>query len=141
MTHIACNEKTRDKSGSYRILNVAFYSLAVVAMVAQWVARSTVGRLKWLDDGNMVVVLALDTVLFAVCYKMSFTGLGRDMWNVPFSGITSTLLVRTLIKQSYIQLTTLTVFLDQRNRLLYDSWIHQAFLPPLLPSNLPREKV
>ncbi|KAJ4316701.1 hypothetical protein N0V94_005314 [Neodidymelliopsis sp. IMI 364377] len=61
-------------------------------MVAQWVARSTVGRLKWLDDGNMVVVLALDTVLFAVCYKMSFTGLGRDMWNVSFSGITSTLL-------------------------------------------------
>lgn len=99
----ACTDKpVRDKSTSYRKINVAFYILAVVAMTTQWVVRFTVGRLQWLDDGNMVMVLALDTVLFAVCYKMSFTGLGLDMWNVPFEGITTTLLVRNSVSACYI---------------------------------------
>lgn len=89
-----CSDKpVRDKSGSYRNLIVAFYILALVAMVSQFVVRAAVRRLQWLDDGNMVMVLVMDTVLFAVCYKMSFTGLGLDMWNVSFSGITTTLLV------------------------------------------------
>ncbi len=97
----ACTDKPiRDKSTSYRRINVAFYSLAILAMVAQWVVRFTVGRLQWLDDGNMVMVLALDTVLFAVCYIMSFTGLGLDMWNVPFKDITTTLLVWLSISSS-----------------------------------------
>jgi hypothetical protein len=63
-------------------------------MTGQWVVRFTVGRLQWLDDGNALMVLAVDTLLFAVCYKMSWTGLGLDMWNVPFEQITTTLLVR-----------------------------------------------
>lgn len=98
LTFKACSDKpVRDKSKSYRTINVAFYTLASIAMAVQWVVRATAGRLRWLDDGNMVMVLALDTVLFAVCYKMSFTGLGFDMWNVPFSDITTTLLVRSVI--------------------------------------------
>lgn len=95
ITFKACTDKpVRDKSVSYRRINLAFYILAVVAMVTQWVVKFSVGRLQWLDDGNMVAVLAVDTVLFAVCYKMSFTGLGLDMWNVAFPDITTTLLVR-----------------------------------------------
>ncbi|XPS79833.1 hypothetical protein M3J09_011804 [Ascochyta lentis] len=95
ITFKVCSDKPiPDKSKSYRLIILAFYTLAVIAMAAQWIVRFTVGRLQWLDDGNMVMVLALDTVLFATCYKMSFTGLGLDMWNVPFSGITTTLLVR-----------------------------------------------
>lgn len=95
VTFRACNNAPiRNKSTSYRYINVVFYSLAVVAMSAQWLVRYSVGRLHWLDDGNMIMVLALDTILFAVCYKMSFTGLGVDMWNVTFSNITTTLLVR-----------------------------------------------
>jgi hypothetical protein len=93
VTSIACEEPVRDKSKHYRVLNTTFFLLAVVAMAAQWAARSTVGRLQWLDDGNMVVVLIMDTTLFATCFRMSFTGLGQDMWKVPFSGVTSTLLV------------------------------------------------
>lgn len=94
ITFKACTDKpVRDKSTSYRRIIVAFYVLALAAMLAQWVVRFTVGRLQWLDDGNMVMVLAVDAVLFAVCYRMSFTGLGLDMWNVPFANITTTLLV------------------------------------------------
>jgi hypothetical protein len=47
----------RDKSRGYWVSNITFYTLAVFAMAAQWAARGTVGRLHWLDDGNMVVVL------------------------------------------------------------------------------------
>ena len=94
-TFKACTVKpVRDKPTSYRHINVVFHSLAVLAISAQWSVRYAVGCLHWLDDGNMVMVLALDTILFAVCYKMSFTGLGVDMWNVSFSDITTTLLVR-----------------------------------------------
>ena len=78
----------------YRHVILAFYILSVVALAAQWVVRFTVGRLELLDDANTFMVLAADTVLFAVCYKMSWTGLGRDMWNVgSFDQITTTLLV------------------------------------------------
>lgn len=91
---VACTDGTvRDKSISYRTTNVAFYTLAVVAIAAQFIVRFSVGRLQWLDDGNMFMVLAMNTLLFGVCYKMSFTGLGLDMWNVEFPDITTTLLV------------------------------------------------
>jgi hypothetical protein len=94
ITFKACTDKpVRDKSESYRHVNLAFYILAVVALAAQWAVRFTVGRLQLLDDVNTFMILAMDTVLFAVCYKMSWTGLGRDMWNVPFDQITTTLLV------------------------------------------------
>ena len=55
-------------------------------MAAQWIARGTVARLKWIDDGNMAMVLVsyidftqeawtelvqiLNAVLFATCFKM-----------------------------------------------------------------------
>ncbi|KAL6703556.1 hypothetical protein ACN47E_009581 [Coniothyrium glycines] len=88
----ACNEDIPDKSVSYRNLILAFYILALVALAAQWVARISVGRLSWLDDGNMVLVLLVNTLLFGVCYRMSWTGLGRHIWNVPAPKITETLL-------------------------------------------------
>lgn len=98
ITFTACSDKPiRNKSHSYRHIIVAFYVLAVAAMAAQFIVRFTVGRLQWLDDSNMIMVLALDTVLFAVCYKMSFTGLGLDRWHVPFSSITTTLLVSWVV--------------------------------------------
>jgi hypothetical protein len=98
ITFKACTDKPiRDKSIKYRNINVAFYTLAVIAMLAQWLVRFTAGRLQLLDDGNMVMVLALNTILFAVCYKMSLTGLGLDMWNIPFEDITTTLLVRCVM--------------------------------------------
>ncbi|KAF1924862.1 uncharacterized protein M421DRAFT_424493 [Didymella exigua CBS 183.55] len=93
LTFRACTNKTaRDRSTSYRHINVAFYILAILAMGTQWLVRFSVGRLHWLDDGSLVMVLAVDTLLFVVCYKMSWTGLGRDIWNVPFEQITITLL-------------------------------------------------
>lgn len=95
ITTKACyNGPVRDKSKLYRTVNVAFYTISLTAIVAQFAVRFSVGRLQWLDDGNMVMVLAMNTLLFGVCYKMSFIGLGLDMWNVPFPNITTTLLVR-----------------------------------------------
>lgn len=76
---------------------MAFFTLAVIAIAAQFIVRFSVGRLQWLDDGNMFMVLAMDTLLFGVCYKMSFTGLGLDMWNVQYSDITTTLLVQSVL--------------------------------------------
>jgi hypothetical protein len=51
----------RDKSRSYYLSNIIFYTMALFAMASQWAARASVGRLHWLDDGNMVVVLVCTT--------------------------------------------------------------------------------
>jgi hypothetical protein len=57
ITTIACDQPVRDKSKSYRLINVIFFSMALVALAARWTAHITVGRFQWLDEANMIVVL------------------------------------------------------------------------------------
>ncbi|KAK3201487.1 hypothetical protein GRF29_185g1119024 [Pseudopithomyces chartarum] len=40
----------------------------------------------------MAAGYVLNAILFACCMRMSYTGLGKDMWNVPEGNITTTLL-------------------------------------------------
>lgn len=127
----------RDKSRNYGNLILAFYILALVAMAAQWAARSTVGRLQFLDDGNMIVVLLVNTLLFAVCYRMSWTGLGRDMWNIEPHKITETLLVSIFTDSLLSRTNPVSAFLAQRNRLFHDSRLHQDSILALLLADLP----
>ncbi|KAG9188993.1 hypothetical protein G6011_05861 [Alternaria panax] len=81
----------RSKTRMYKTVNVVFFVLATVAISGRYAAHIIVGRMQWLNDGNMGVVLVLNSVLFATTYKMAFDGLGQDMWKVPFEQITTML--------------------------------------------------
>ncbi|KAF2689677.1 hypothetical protein K458DRAFT_130917 [Lentithecium fluviatile CBS 122367] len=104
ITAVACNEPVRDKSKGYRLINLVFFVLVVIAVACRWMAYGSVGRINWLDEANMIIVLALDIVLFAICHKMSYTGLGEDMWKVPFDRITNTLLWFWITEITYFAL-------------------------------------
>ncbi|KAL5371017.1 hypothetical protein DPSP01_014542 [Paraphaeosphaeria sporulosa] len=90
-TTVACNEPIRNKWKSYRIIHVVFFALAASAIAIRWTAHLTIGRLHWIDEANMAVVLASNIAMFVICLRMTYTGLGQDLWKVPFSDITYTL--------------------------------------------------
>ena len=125
VTRKACTDgPARDKSKSYREVNLSLYIISVIAVFAQYTVRYAVGRLHWLDDGNMAMVLAMNTLLFGVCYKMSWTGLGLDMWNVAPTDITTTLLVSSELLVRNRSLKSPAVLLDKRDRVLQHPWLH-----------------
>ena len=103
-TTVACNEPIRNKWKTYRLIHVVFFVLAVSAIGIRWTAHATIGRVHWIDEANMAVVLALNIAMFAVCLKMSYTGLGQDMWKVPFSDITFTLYFFWISESTYFAL-------------------------------------
>jgi hypothetical protein len=54
---ITCNDPIRNKATTYRIVNIVFYTLAVLSIFLRWTAHSTVGRMNWLDETNMFIIL------------------------------------------------------------------------------------
>jgi hypothetical protein len=76
----------------YRIFNTVFFTLSVVAILGRFYSHIALGRLQSLDDGNMALMLALNILMFTLTTKMSFSGLGQDMWKVSFKNIRLTLL-------------------------------------------------
>ncbi|ORY01680.1 hypothetical protein BCR34DRAFT_91515 [Clohesyomyces aquaticus] len=100
-TSTACGAPIRDRSGSYGRVNLAFFLLSVLAIGGRFATNLTSRGLQPLDDTNMAVILLINIVLFAVTFKMSFTGLGQDMWKVPFDQITTTLLYFWISEVAY----------------------------------------
>ncbi|KAF2646010.1 hypothetical protein P280DRAFT_386971, partial [Massarina eburnea CBS 473.64] len=88
----ACNEPVRNRALLYRTVNLVLFVLAMTAMAIRFTTYWSAGRRNWLDDVNMGIVLVLDSVLVALCVKMSYLGLGQDMWKVPAEIISPTLL-------------------------------------------------
>ncbi|KAK7178971.1 CFEM domain-containing protein [Paraphaeosphaeria sporulosa] len=88
----ACNEPLRDKGTSYRTICIVFFTLASIAVVGRFATHFTVGRTNLLDNANIGLGYLLNVVLFACCMKMSYLGLGRDMWTLEDDTITTTLL-------------------------------------------------
>ncbi|KAH8719142.1 hypothetical protein GQ44DRAFT_624042, partial [Phaeosphaeriaceae sp. PMI808] len=94
VTAVACEEPVRDKSRLYHNVNVTFFTLSIVAIIGQFAAHIAAGRRQPLNDGNMVVIMVCVPVqprAQSLIY-IAFTGLGQDMWKVPFESITTTLL-------------------------------------------------
>ncbi|KAH7072594.1 hypothetical protein FB567DRAFT_538441 [Paraphoma chrysanthemicola] len=105
-TSVACDEPIRNKWKSYRIIHVVFFSLALTAIAIRWTTHAAFGHIQWIHECNMVVVLALNIGLFVVCYKMTFTGLGQDLWKVSFPDITYTLYLFWISECTYFALIT-----------------------------------
>ncbi|KAH8692471.1 hypothetical protein GQ44DRAFT_765335 [Phaeosphaeriaceae sp. PMI808] len=120
-TSVACDEPVRNRWKSYRTIHVVFFTLALTAIAIRWITHSTLGHIHWIQEANMLVVLvsnfilmedlshtlqALNIGLFVVCYKMTFTGLGQDLWKVPFLDITYTLYLFWISECTYFALTT-----------------------------------
>lgn len=57
VTSITCNMPVRSKTRVYKIVDIVFFGLATVAIFGRFAAHITVGRMQWLNDGNMGLVL------------------------------------------------------------------------------------
>jgi hypothetical protein len=93
ITSIVCEEPVEDKSESYRRTVAIFYALAVLAVVAHLAGRFAAGQLTWVYDGHMLVIACLGTALDVLQWKVSETGLGKHIWQVPDDDVTATLRV------------------------------------------------
>lgn len=63
-------------------------------MAVYWTMRLKAGQSQWISDANMALVLLLNTILFVLCYKLSFAGIGLDTWRVQPEQLTEILHVR-----------------------------------------------
>ncbi|EUC40598.1 hypothetical protein COCMIDRAFT_108368, partial [Bipolaris oryzae ATCC 44560] len=125
-TSVACDEPVRNRGKSFRTIHVAFFALALTAIAIRWTVYAAYDRIHWIQEANMVVVLALNIVFFVICYRMTFTGLGQDLWKVSFSDITYTLRLFWISGCTYFALITfvklqfllfyLQIFPDKRFR-------------------------
>ncbi|KAF2740593.1 hypothetical protein EJ04DRAFT_481726 [Polyplosphaeria fusca] len=102
ITDVTCGRNIRDKSGSYRNIILAFFILAVVAFAGRYAAQAAVGRFHLLDDVNMAIGFVANAVLVGVCIKMSYLGLGHDIWKVPFKQVTETIMFFWISEFSYM---------------------------------------
>jgi hypothetical protein len=57
VTTTTCNMPVRSKTRTYKIVNIVFFGLATAAIFGRFAAHVIVGRMQWLSDGNMGVVL------------------------------------------------------------------------------------
>ncbi|KAJ5024621.1 hypothetical protein PSV08DRAFT_366283 [Bipolaris maydis] len=90
-TMVMCEAPVRDRSELYRLVNTVLFALSTAAILGRFYSHFALGRLQLLDDGNMALILVLNIVMFTLTTMMSFTGLGQDMWKVPFKDIRLTL--------------------------------------------------
>ncbi|XP_014554529.1 hypothetical protein COCVIDRAFT_104854 [Bipolaris victoriae FI3] len=92
VTTVMCDVPVRDRSGQYRIVNTVLFTLSTVAILGRFYSHYALGRLQLLDDGNMALILVINTLMFTLTTIMSLSGLGQDMWKVSFKDIRLTLL-------------------------------------------------
>ena len=72
-TTVACNEPIRNKWKTYRLINVVFFVLAVSAIAIRWTTVATIGRVHWLDEANMAIVLVSNVLSVEECIS-PYTG-------------------------------------------------------------------
>ena len=75
-TSITCNEPILDKSMKFRMVNIVLFVLAVLSVILRWSAYAAVGRMHWLDEANMAIVL-VGTRDFACDYFSPSLDVGR----------------------------------------------------------------
>ncbi|KAJ5056824.1 CFEM domain-containing protein, partial [Bipolaris maydis] len=90
-TMVMCEAPVRDRSELYRLVNTVLFALSTAAILGRFYSHFALGRLQLLDDGNMALILVCFVVKCLWRLTSSFTGLGQDMWKVPFKDIRLTL--------------------------------------------------
>ncbi|KAJ5769095.1 hypothetical protein N7520_003654 [Penicillium odoratum] len=109
VTETACGAPIRDRT------NVVFYTgivggvIAFVVFVLRMIARLRCcgGMFGW-DDWTMMLTMCLVLPLSALSGVLANTGLGRDMWTLPFENITRILYIYFWDELIYLSVLPMT---------------------------------
>ncbi|KAH7091693.1 hypothetical protein FB567DRAFT_465162 [Paraphoma chrysanthemicola] len=106
-TASTCGDPVRNKSHYARVFNIVFIVVTMCIVVARYAAQAAYGRFHLPSDVNMVFIVALNIALTWVCDHMYRTGLGRDIWTLPFHDITELIKSYWICELLYFTLTWL----------------------------------
>ncbi|KAJ5272141.1 hypothetical protein N7524_005410 [Penicillium chrysogenum] len=128
VTSTACGAPIRDHTKIVSHAGVAGGIVALVAFILRMLARlSCCGGIFGADDWTMMLTVALLIPLSALSVVLADSGLGKDMWTLPFDNITHILYVYFWDELLYLSILPLTkisicffylrIFPDQRFRI------------------------
>ncbi|CAP98066.1 hypothetical protein EN45_097860 [Penicillium chrysogenum] len=128
VTSTACGAPIRDHTKIVSHAGVAGGIVALVAFILRMLARlSCCGGISGADDWTMMLTVALLIPLSALSVVLADSGLGKDMWTLPFDNITHILYVYFWDELLYLSILPLTkisicffylrIFPDQRFRI------------------------
>ncbi|KAJ5545097.1 hypothetical protein N7535_006516 [Penicillium sp. DV-2018c] len=128
VTSTACGAPIRDRTKVVSYAGVAGGIIALVAFILRMVARLNVfGGVFGMDDWTMLLTMILLIPLSALSVVLADTGLGKDMWTLPFDNITHILYIYFWDELLYLSVLPMTkisiccfylrIFPDKRFRL------------------------
>ncbi|KAJ5743631.1 hypothetical protein N7533_008501, partial [Penicillium manginii] len=109
VTTMACDAPIRDRTKVVSYAGVAGGIIALVAFILRMIARLRCcgGTFGW-DDWTMALTMALVIPLSALSAVLADTGLGRDMWTLPFENITHILYLYFWDELIYLSILPMT---------------------------------
>lgn len=108
-TATACSWPDRDRSATVRDVSIPLAVIATLFVAARVVARLPALDGKFgLDDWFIVAAWVVSLGFTILLNMLSHSGLGRDVWTLPFDDITETLKIFTALEKVYIPAVWLT---------------------------------
>ncbi|KAJ5415564.1 hypothetical protein N7465_004259 [Penicillium sp. CMV-2018d] len=109
VTTSACGVPIRDHTKIVSYAGVGGGIVALIAFILRMLARlSCCGGIFGADDWTMVLTMALLIPLSALSVVLANSGLGKDMWTLPFDNITHILYVYFWDELLYLSILPLT---------------------------------
>ncbi len=117
ITTVACGAPIRNRSPLMYSTLIGFIVPTALAVFARYAARIAYGKMTWLEDGCMMIIVMLDIGFYTaglmsgeftnplLRYILIITvrhGLGKDIWKVPFNDITKTILFDWIAEILYL---------------------------------------
>ncbi|KAL4990563.1 hypothetical protein BDW68DRAFT_174800 [Aspergillus falconensis] len=90
MTYTLCGWPTSDDTHVFPVTNIIGIVVAILAVALRLTSRTMDKRLGW-DDLLIFIALLFAASISGIGLKLKDTGLGKDIWTVPFDDIRQTL--------------------------------------------------
>ncbi|CAG8091105.1 unnamed protein product [Penicillium salamii] len=109
VTTSLCGAPVRDRTKVVSAAGLAGGIIALIAFILRMVARlRCCGGVFGMDDLTMMVTMCLLIPLSALSVVLADTGLGKDMWTLPFDNITHILYIYFWDELIYLSILPLT---------------------------------
>ncbi|KAJ5138872.1 uncharacterized protein N7515_003720 [Penicillium bovifimosum] len=109
VTSTACGAPIRNRTKLVSYSGVIGGVLALIAFILRMIARLNVfGGVFGMDDWTMLLTMILLIPLSALSVVLADTGLGRDMWTIPFENITHVLYIYFWDELLYLSILPMT---------------------------------
>ncbi|CAG8052529.1 unnamed protein product [Penicillium olsonii] len=109
VTTSLCEAPIRDRTKVVSVAGLAGGIIALVAFILRMVARlRCCGGVFGMDDLTMMLTMCLLIPLSALSVLLADTGLGKDMWTLPFDNITHILYIYFWDELLYLSILPLT---------------------------------